>query len=144
MLDPEPFEAWRGWRFGLAQEQFAPDLITFEIPETDDQGATTLSLDPAAARPTPRARCAPRSPSRSASRAGAKAARASPCRCARAAHFVAMRPAFEDDAIDAGSEAAFDIAAVSPEGAAVPATLRLRLVRERPNWRIVVRGSIAR
>ncbi|MBX9596236.1 MAG: alpha-2-macroglobulin family protein, partial [Roseomonas sp.] len=41
-------------------------------------------------------------------------------------------------------EAAFDIAAVSPDGAAVPATLRVRLVRERANWRIVVRGSIAR
>ena len=141
--DPEPFEAWRGWRFGLAQEQFAPDLIPFEIPETNEQGATTLSLTlpqpPDTTRPV-RAEVAV-----SVSEPGGRETRTRftvPVR-ARAA-LVGVRPAFEGDAVDAGGEAAFDIAAVSPEGAAVPASLRVRLVRERPNWRIVVRGSIAR
>ncbi|MBR0680483.1 alpha-2-macroglobulin family protein [Roseomonas eburnea] len=141
--DPEPFEAWRGWRFGLAQEQFAPDLITFEVPETDDQGRTTLTLALPQAPDTTR-------PVRgevtvSVSEPGGRETRtrfAVPVR-ARGT-LVAVKPAFENDAIDAGAEAAFDIAAVSPEGRAVPATLRVRLVRERPNWRIVVRGSIAR
>ncbi|MBX6376664.1 MAG: alpha-2-macroglobulin family protein, partial [Acetobacteraceae bacterium] len=57
---------------------------------------------------------------------------------------IALRPAFEGGAVDEGAEAAFDIAAVSPEGRAVPATLRLRLVRERPQWRVVVRERLAR
>jgi uncharacterized protein YfaS (alpha-2-macroglobulin family) len=50
---PEPFvapgraeaESWRGWRFGLAEEQFAPDLQTFEIAATDAQGRATLTLN---------------------------------------------------------------------------------------------------
>ncbi len=48
LTDPEPFEAWRGWRFGLAQEQFAPDLLTFQVPETDAQGRTDPHPRPAA------------------------------------------------------------------------------------------------
>lgn len=141
--DPEPFEAWRGWRFGLAQEQFAPDLIPFEIPETNEQGATTLSLTlpqpPDTTRPV-RAEVAV-----SVSEPGGRETRTRFTVPVRArATLVGVRAGFENDAIDAGGEAAFDIAAVSPEGTAVPATLRVRLVRERPNWRIVVRGSIAR
>ena len=141
--DPEPFEAWRGWRFGLAQEQFAPDLLTFEIPETDDQGRTTLTLDLPQAPDTTR-------PVRgevtvSIGEPGGRETRTAFSVPVRArGTLVAVRPAFEHEAIDAGAEAAFDIAAVSPAGGAVPATLRARLVREVPNWRIVVRGSIAR
>ena len=56
LTDPEPFPDWRGWRFGLAQEQFAPDLLTFEIPPTDDQGRTTSEPRPCRRRPTRRAR----------------------------------------------------------------------------------------
>ena len=141
--DPEPFAEWRGWRFGLVQEQFAPDLLTFEIPETDEQGRATLTLALPQAPDTTR-------PVRgevtvSVSEPGGRETRtrfAVPVR-ARGT-LLAVRPAFENDAIDAGTEAAFDIAAVSPEGQAVPATLRVRLLRERPDWRIVTRGSIAR
>jgi uncharacterized protein YfaS (alpha-2-macroglobulin family) len=142
LTDPEPFEAWRGWRFGLAQEQFAPDLLTFQVPETDDQGRSTLTLDLPQAPDTTR-------PVRgevtvSVSEPGGRETRTRFSVPIRArGTLVAVRPAFENDAIDAGAEAGFDIAAVSPEGRAVPATLRVRLVRERPNWRIVVRGSIA-
>ncbi|MBR0673265.1 alpha-2-macroglobulin family protein [Neoroseomonas soli] len=143
LTDPEPFPDWRGWRFGLAQEQFAPDLLTFEIPETNEQGATTLSLDLPQAPDTTR-------PVRgevtvSMSEPGGRETRTRFSVPIRArGTLVAVRPAFENDAIDAGAEAGFDIAAVSPEGRAVAGTLRARLVRERPNWRIVVRGSIAR
>ncbi|MBR0649806.1 alpha-2-macroglobulin family protein [Roseomonas terrae] len=143
LTDPEPFEAWRGWRFGLAQEQFAPDLLTFEIPETDDQGRTTLMLDLAQAPDTTRP--VKGEVTVSVSEPGGRETRTRFSVPVRArGTMLAVRPAFENDAIDAGTEAAFDIAAVSPAGQAVPATLRVRLVRERPNWRIVVRGSIAR
>ncbi len=143
LTDPEPFPDWRGWRFGLAQEQFAPDLITFEIPETDDQGRTTLTLDLPQAPDTTRP--VKGEVSVSMAEPGGRETRTRftvPVRSTRT--LVAVRPGFENDAIDAGAEAAFDIAAVSPEGRAVAGTLRARLVRERPNWRIVVRGSIAR
>jgi uncharacterized protein YfaS (alpha-2-macroglobulin family) len=143
LTDPEPFPAWRGWRFGLAQEQFAPDLITFEIPQTDDQGRTTLVLDLPQAPDTTRP--VKGEVSVSMSEPGGRETRTRFSVPVRArGTLLAVKPAFENDAIDAGTEAAFDIAAVSPDGSAVPATLRVRLVRERPNWRIVVRGSIAR
>ncbi|GGJ03380.1 alpha-2-macroglobulin [Neoroseomonas lacus] len=143
LTDPEPFPEWRGWRFGLAQEQFAPDLLTFDIPATDEQGRTTLTLDLPQAPDTTRP--VKGEVSVSMSEPGGRETRTRFTVPIRArANFIAVKPAFEGDAIDAGAEAAFDIAAVSPEGRSVPAVLRLRLVRERPNWRIVVRGSIAR
>lgn len=141
--DPEPFERWRGWRFGVATETFEPDLQTYEMEETDDQGRTTLSINLGQAPDTTRPLRADISVS--ITEPGGRESRArfeAPVR--PRGNLVAVRPAFSDDAINEGTEAAFDIAAVSPEGDAVPATLRMRLVRERPNWRIVVRGSIAR
>ncbi len=56
----------------------------------------------------------------------------------------ASSPAFADSAIDAGTEAAFDIVAVGPDGARAAAKAKLRLVRERPDWRLVMHGSLAR
>ena len=46
--------------------------------------------------------------------------------------------------MDAGAEAAFDIAAVDADGARAALKAKLRLVRERPDWRMVMRGSLAR
>ena len=42
------------------------------------------------------------------------------------------------------AEAAFDVVAVNPEGTRIAMPVRVRLVRERPNWRIVRRGNLAR
>ena len=141
--DPEPFEAWRGWRFGVATETFEPDLQTFEMEETDDQGRVKLSINLPSAPDTTRPLRA--DVSVSITEPGGRESRArfeAPVRAR--GNLVAVRPAFSDDAVNEGTEAAFDIAAVSPEGNAVPANLRIRLVRERPSWRIVVRGFIAR
>lgn len=143
VTDPEPFPDWKGWRFGLAQEEFAPDLQSFDIGETDDQGRSTLTLElpqaPDTTRPV-RAEVAV-----SIGEPGGRESRtrfAVPVRAR--GNLVAVRPAFQDDAIDEGKEAGFDIAAVNPEGRAIAGNLHVRLVRERPNWRIVTRGSIAR
>ncbi|WP_372622991.1 alpha-2-macroglobulin family protein [Falsiroseomonas sp.] len=143
VLDPEPFEAWRGWHFGLADESFSPDLQTFEIPETDAQGRTTLTLNlpraPDSTRPV-KAEVAVMLDEPGGRTSGTRFAL--PVRAGGT--LLAIRPAFQGGAVDANAEAAFEVAAVSPEGAAIPATLRLRLVRERPDWRIVLRERIAR
>jgi len=142
-LDPEPFEAWRGWRFGLADETFSPDLQTFDIEETDAQGRSTLVLNlpsaPDSTRPV---------------KADVNVLMAEPGGRTSGTRFslpvrargtlLAIRPGFQGDAVDANTEAAFDIAAIDPDGAAIAATLRLRLVRERPDWRIVLRDRVAR
>ncbi len=57
---------------------------------------------------------------------------------------IGIKPLFPDDAVDAKAEAAFDIAAVNPDGTRTALAAKLRLVRERPDWRMVMRGSLAR
>jgi uncharacterized protein YfaS (alpha-2-macroglobulin family) len=141
--DPEPFETWRGWRFGLLDESFAPDLIRQEIAALDREGRGVVALS------------LPRAPDTTLpikanvtlaiAEPGGRESRARLAVPVRAAGlFPVLRPAFQGDAIDAGAEAAFDIAAVAPDGNAAPARLRLRLLRERPDWRLVMRDSIAR
>jgi uncharacterized protein YfaS (alpha-2-macroglobulin family) len=61
-----------------------------------------------------------------------------------AGHLIGIKPAFADDAVDAGTEAAFDVLAVSPDGTRAALKAKLRLVRERPDWRLVMNGSLAR
>ncbi len=56
---------------------------------------------------------------------------------------IGIRPAFPDDAVDAGREAAFDVVALKPDGTRTALAAHMRLVRERPDWRIVRRGGIA-
>jgi hypothetical protein len=142
-LDPEPFEQWRGWRFGLADESFAPDLQSFDIAETDEQGRTTLTLQIASAPDSTRPvkgdvtvlMAEPGGRTSGTRFAVAVRARGT---------LLAIRPAFQGDAVDANAEAAFEVAAVNPDGQAIAANLRLRLVRERPDWRIVLRDRVAR
>lgn len=142
-LDPEPFEAWKGWHFGLAEESFTPDLQSFDIPETDAQGRSTLTLNlpssPDTTRPV-KAEVSVLISDPSGRNSGTRFAL--PVR--PRGTLLAIRPAFQGGAIDPNGEAAFDIAAVDPTGAAIAADLRLRLVRERPEWRIVVRERLAR
>ena len=142
-LDPEPFEAWRGWRFGLADERFAPDLLGFPVAETDRQGRSRVVLDlpraPDSTRPL-RAEVAVRLEEPG----GRTSATRFTVPVRAGGTLLAIRPAFQGDAVDANAEAAFEIAAVNPDGAAIPARLRLRLVRERPDWRIVLRDRVAR
>jgi uncharacterized protein YfaS (alpha-2-macroglobulin family) len=141
--DPQPFEAWRGWRFGLMEESFAPDLITADIPETDAEGRARATLLLPAAPDTTRPVKADITVLMADPGGRTSGTRLSlPVRAAGT--LLAIRPAFEGGAVNDGAEAAFDIAAVNPDGAAIPATLRVRLVRERPDWRIVVRERLAR
>src|SRR3954468_18244069 len=46
--------------------------------------------------------------------------------------------------MDGGGEASFEVAAVSRDGARIAMPARLRLVRERPDWRLVMKGQLAR
>ncbi|HEV7253550.1 MAG TPA: alpha-2-macroglobulin [Mesorhizobium sp.] len=142
-VDPEPFAAWRGWRFGLQDESFAPELQSFDIPETDAEGRSTLSLLLPQAPDTTRPLRAEVSVLMAEPGGRTSGARLSMPVRARGT-LLAIRPAFEGGAVNDGAEAAFEIAAVNPAGEAIAANLRLRLVRERPDWRIVMRERLAR
>ena len=143
LIDPAPFPALAGYNIGLADEAFAPDEQSLDLPGTDAQGHTALTVTLPRAPDTTHALKASISvgvndPSGHASLATAEI----PVR--GTAPLIGIKPAFAGNAIDAGAEAGFDIAAVVPDGTRITLPATLRLVRERPDWRLVVHGSLAR
>ncbi len=142
-VNPTPFPDWAGWRIGLVDETVAPSLQTIDLPETDADGRTTLPLLLRAAPDSTRVLQA--DVVVFVSEPGGSETRTQFTLPVRpAGRLVALRPGFTGEAIDDNAEAAFEIAALSPDGVATPARLRIRLLRERPNWRLVTRGSVAR
>ena len=143
VLDPDPFPALSGYRIGLVDETYAPSSTDLEMADTDAQGHTTLpvSIDkaPDITRPL-RAEIDIEvdDPAGRASRASISI----PVRAS--AQSIGIKPVFPDNAVDAQAEAAFDIAAaVNPDGTRTAMTAKLRLVRERPDWRLVMHGLLA-
>ena len=135
-----PFPRWAGWVFGLEDEGFAPDLRTLVLAETDLEGRATLPLLLPRAPDTTR-------PLRgevtlTVDEPGGRASTATlSLDVAAPARLVGLRgPA----SVDADSEAAFEIIATDARGAPQAAELTLRLVRERPDWRIVLRSGSPR
>jgi hypothetical protein len=143
VLDPDPFPALAGYRIGLMDEAYAPDSRDLEMPDTDGEGHTTLPVTidkaPDVTRPVKaEIDVEVDDPSGRASRTSVSI----PVR--PSAPSIGIKPLFPDNAVDAQTEASFDIAAVSPDGTRVAMAAKLRLVRERPDWRMVLRGSLAR
>lgn len=142
VADPNPPASLPGYRIGLDGEVFAPDAMEIELPATDSQGRATLPILLKSAPDTTRPVKAELDvgvddPSGRASHATASI----PVR--PAGNLLGIKPGF-DGAIDAGGEAVFEMAAVSPLGARIAVPARMRLVRERPDWRLVRRGELAR
>ena len=142
VLDPDPYPALAGYNIGLVSETYAPDTLELEMPDTDAQGHTTLPVTigkaPDATRPVKaEINVEVDDPSGRASRASVTI----PVRPSGPS--IGIKPLFPDDAVDAQTEAAFDVAAVKADGTRIPMAAKLRLVRERPDWRMVIRGSLA-
>ena len=143
VVDPAPFPALAGYRIGLISETYAPDSQDLTLPDTDAQGQSTLAIAiPRAPDTTHPLKASITAGVNDPSGHASLAATEIPLR--PAGPLIGIKPAFADDAVDAGAEAAFDIAAVNPDGARAALKARLRLVRERPDWRLVMKGSLAR
>ncbi|MBY0336085.1 MAG: alpha-2-macroglobulin family protein, partial [Acetobacteraceae bacterium] len=141
--DRSPFSELPGFLFGLEDETFAPDLITAELPELDAEGRATLPLRLERAPDTTRPlkgelTISVEEPGGRASQATLALAVAAPQR------LLGIRPLFAGGSVNVNTEAGFELVATDSAGASVPARIRLRLVRERPDWRIVVRGGSPR
>lgn len=139
---PRPSRRWRASHRPGGRAPSLP-LRQIELPETDPQGKTTLALNIGRLPDTTFAlkaeiEVAVNDPSGRASRAAVSV----PVR--PDGPLIGVKPLFDGNAVDDQAEAGFDIVAVGPEGARVPLNARLRLVRERPDWRMVMRGSLAR
>ncbi|CAH2599071.1 Alpha-2-macroglobulin family protein [Rhodovastum atsumiense] len=143
VVDPAPFPALAGYRIGLAGEVYAPESRELELAETDAQGRTTLALPlPRAPDTTQPLKAAIDITVNDPAGRGSRAAVEIPVR--PTGPLIGIRPLFAEDAVDAGTEAAFEAIAVAPDGTRLPLKAQLRLVRERPDWRLVMRGSLAR
>ena len=141
--DPDPFPSLPGWRFGLAQETTDPLRLDIAIPDTDPAGRTAARLSLARAPDATRPLRATLSVS--VSEPGGRPTRATASFPVRTpGPFIGLRPLFEGGAIAANTDAAFEIAAFDAEGRPVAARLQVRLVRERPDWRVVLRERLAR
>ena len=143
VIDPAPFPALKDYRIGLVGETYAPEAIDLTMDDTDAEGRTTLPVAIEKAPDVTRALKADivievDDPSGRSSRANVSI----PVR--PSGPLIGVKPLFPEDAVDAKTDAGFDIAAVRPDGARVALNARLRLVRERPDWRMVMRGSVAR
>jgi uncharacterized protein YfaS (alpha-2-macroglobulin family) len=142
--DPLPFPQLAGWRFGLIED--TPDTIREDLtlPDTDAQGRSTATLLLPRAPDTTRPLRA--TVSIEVSEPGGRPSRARATVPVRAQpRLIGIRPLFEHGAVEAGSEAAFEVAAFDAEGNRIAAPrLAMRLVRERPDWRVVVRERLAR
>ena len=160
----QPPPGLAGYQVGLADEILAPQASTFELPPTDDAGRTILPLRLASLPDTTHAMQASLDvgiddPSGHATHAPATLA------VRPAGDLIGIRPLFGDAqagnaragnaqagnaraggaraeaSLDEGAEAGFDIAAIGPDGARAALPVTVRLVRERPDWRLVRGGS---
>lgn len=142
--DPEPYPALRGWRFGLVEDPASPLRFELPVPPTDADGNAELLLDlpraPDAAGPL-RANITV-----ALAEPGSRPSRASlvmPVR--RPGPLLGLRPLFTGNAVNENAEAAFEVAAFDAEGRRVALPdLRARIVRERPDFRLVIRERTAR
>lgn len=143
VVDPDPFPALAGYRVGLMDEAYAPASLDLEMADTDGEGHTTLPViidkAPDVTRPLKaEIDIEVDDPSGRASKTSVSI----PVRPSGPS--IGIRPLFPDNAVDAQTEAAFDVVAVNPDGTRIAMAAKLRLVRERPDWRMVMRGSLAR
>jgi len=141
--DETPFPALAGYRIGMVGEIYAPAQESADLPETDAEGRSTASVRLARVPDTTQAlkaeiEIAVDDPGGRASRARVSVG------VRPAGRLIGVKPLFPDGAINAGAEAAFDIAAVGPDGGRTALAAKLRLVRERPDWRLVMSGGSPR
>ena len=137
--DPAPFPAFKGFRWGMADERFAGDRVPLSIADTDESGRTMVTgALPAAIRSTLPLRAdisiAIREPG---GRATGEHVRI-PIRTGPLA--LGIRPHF-DGSVREGHEAAFDVIAVDGAGTRVGAEFRYRLLRDVSTWQWYRSGS---
>jgi uncharacterized protein YfaS (alpha-2-macroglobulin family) len=139
-VDPAGPAALAGYAIGLAGEEYAPDTTSIAVPDTDAQGHTVVPIALPRAPDTthPVAATLDVSVDDPSGRA-VTAETVVPVRPADA--LIGIKPLF-GDGVQPGSDAGFAIAAVDPDGARVALDATLRLVRERPDWRLVMNGRL--
>ena len=142
LTDPDPPAALTGYTIGLVDEAFAPDQQEIDLLPTDAEGKTAVPIRlksaPDSTRPIKAELDVAIDDPSGRSSHGHATLKVKPTSA-----LIGIKPGF-DGGIDAGTDATFQIAAVNADGAPTALATHLRLVRERPDWRLVIKGSLAR
>lgn len=139
IADPPPVLA--GYHVGLVDEQFAPAAIRSTLPTTDAQGRSTLSIALAdAPDSTHPVQASLAVLVNDPSGHGTLAKATIPVKAT--GPMIGIKPDFTGS-VDDGAEAGFDIAAIDPDQHRIALAAHMKLVREEPDWRLVIRGSLA-
>jgi uncharacterized protein YfaS (alpha-2-macroglobulin family) len=140
--NPAPFAGFTGYRFGLAEETFAGKQSQVDLATTDAQGQTTLPVDLTTLPDTSGALQVQVSATvNDPSGRGVEADTTIPVR--PAAPLIGIGEDFAGDSVNEGAPAGFRIAAVGPDGQRVAMPVQIRLVRQEPDWRLVVNNGQA-
>jgi len=140
--NPSPFAGFTGYRFGLAEETFAGKQSQVDLDTTDAQGQTALPVDLSTLPDTSGALQVQLSATvNDPAGRGVEADTTIPVR--PAAPLIGIGEDFAGDSVNEGAQAGFRIVAVGPDGQRVAMPVQIRLVRQEPDWRLVVNGGQA-
>jgi uncharacterized protein YfaS (alpha-2-macroglobulin family) len=141
-LNPNPFAGFAGYRFGLAEENFSAKQSQVDLGTTDAQGQTVLPVDLSTLPDTSGALQVQLAATvNDPAGRGVEADTTIPVR--PAAPLIGIGEDFSDDSVNEGAPAGFRIVAVGPDGKRVAMPVQIRLVRQEPDWRLVVNGGQA-
>ncbi len=141
--NPTPFTDLAEYRFGLEGEQVPDSPATPDLPETDAQGNTTLPLD-LTHLPDVTGALQARVTATVNDPAGRPVAATATVPIRPASPLIGIRTTIPDGtAVEPGKEAGFDVIAVDPQGNRVAMPVRMTLVRQVPDWRLVVNRGVA-
>jgi uncharacterized protein YfaS (alpha-2-macroglobulin family) len=140
--NPAPFAGFSGYRFGLAEESFSGKQTQVDLADTDAQGQTMLPVDLSSVPDTSGALQVQLAATvNDPAGRGVEADTTVPVR--PAAPLIGIGEDFADDSVNEGTPAGFRIVAVGPDGQRVAMPVQIRLVRQEPDWRLVVNGGQA-
>jgi len=141
--DPKPFAGLAEYSFGLEDEAIPDSPASPALPQTDAQGNTTLALD-LTHLPDVTGALQAKIVATVNDPAGRPVTAAATVPIRPAGPLIGIRAAMADaTAVAPGQEAAFDVIAVDPQGSRIAMPARITLVRQVPDWRLVVNRGVA-
>ncbi|HEY5301401.1 MAG TPA: MG2 domain-containing protein, partial [Acetobacteraceae bacterium] len=140
--DPTPFAGFDGYRFGMQDEAITSNTSNFDLPETDAQGKTTLPVDLTHLPDATQALQAEVTATLN-DPAGRPVSATATIPIRSVAPLIGIKSSLPAGAADPGQQTGFDIVAVDPQGARIAMPVSYTLVRQTPDWRLVVRQGVA-
>ncbi len=140
--DPTPFAGFDGYRFGVQDEAITSDTSNFDLAETDAQGKTTLPIDLTHLPDATQALQAEVTATIN-DPAGRPVSATTTIPIRPVAPLIGIKSSLPAGAVDPGQQTGFDIVAVDPQGARIAMPVRYTLVRQTPDWRLVVHQGVA-